>query len=290
MKVQSIARWQWVILGVLLGLGLWSARRPDGQLPLAGESLNNQHTFEQRLFSRIGGQPLFKDVAVSRHVIAADSAHPQPVYLVTGKTCDGTVKPDGKYHWNSAFYVARVPYRPTNAAASFGVKLDSSLVFPRAGNEKTVVDFLRAAREAGNVQFSNAWWRTYPFWTWFDGSVLIVGILWPCVIDLIVYGRLIRPREKRPVSLVGVKGTSAAKIPASTFASQTGTDDQAIDTQQPVADVAPVASTASVVRPLASDTPKAPVDDVKDHPSFQAKPEDYYPTEQRRKSKPDPAK
>jgi hypothetical protein len=284
MSIQSVARWKWLALGALVGLLLWGAQRTDrNDLPMTGESLNDQGAFERRLLTRLGGQPLFKEVVVSRHIVAADPAHPQTVYVVTGKSCDGTVQPDGHYHWSAAFFVARVPYRPTNQATSRRVRVSSTLT-SHGVDGPTVVDFLRAAHAAGGVDYTYAWWRTYPFFAWFGGSVLLMGVIWPCVIDLAFYGRLIRPREQRAASLANVPGTtSVAKTPVPQVprAAIQEQDEQPVVLAQPAPP--PAAPTASPVRPLASESPAAIVEDNHDHPDFRAKPEDFYPTQKRAK-------
>src|SRR6266566_3870794 len=43
---------------------------------------------------------------------------------------------------------------------------------------------------------------------WIAGGVLVIGIIWPTVINLVVFGKLRRPREEKGISLMGVKGAT----------------------------------------------------------------------------------
>src|SRR6266566_4531767 len=44
---------------------------------------------------------------------------------------------------------------------------------------------------------------------WIAGGVLVIGIIWPTVINLLVFGKLRRPREEKGISLMGVIGIIA---------------------------------------------------------------------------------
>ena len=284
MSIQSVARWHWLIISALVGLLLWGAQRPDkDDLPASGESINDQRTFERRLLTQLGGQPLFKDVAVSRHVLASESAQPRTVYVVTGKSCDGTVQPDGKYHWLPAFFVAPVPYFPTDQAISRGVKFDFVSAF-RAGAQPTVLDFLVAAKATGRVSYSVAWWRTYPFAAWFGGSVLLIGVIWPCLIDLVYFGRLIRPRQPRGQSLANVIGTTTKPKAAAVEIPISADQDSQEQIETITAPTPPAAAAPPPVHPLSSDSPVAAAAENREQSEFAVKPEDFYPTQKRRKA------
>ncbi|HEX4793845.1 MAG TPA: hypothetical protein VH370_08645 [Humisphaera sp.] len=246
MSIQSIARWQWLLIGMAIGLPLWAAQRHDaGDLPVTGECLNDQSAFERRLLTNLGGQPMFKNVRASRQVFVVPGAQPRTVYVVTGKSCDGVVQPDGNFHWIPAFFVAPVPYQPAmNLRALQTPARPDVAAYWRQIQEPTVVDFLKLAHDARGVRFTNAWWVTYPFAAWFGGAVLMIGIVWPCVIDLLAHGRLVRPRPARGVSLLGVQAH------------------------------APATDAGGGENPTQAPDPSG-------SRKFQAKPEDYYPTEDR---------
>jgi hypothetical protein len=270
MNLLSLNRWQWLAVGVGVGLLVGGARRwyTDGRPP-AGECITLQESFEQRLLTRIGGQPQFKNVFVSRQALDAGGGRREIVDLVTGKSCDGTVQPDGKYHWNPAYFIAPIPYRPKT-------DLRDGLA-GKSVEHAGVTDFLRLARAHGGPSFTNAWWETYPFASRLAIAVIAIGLIWPCLIDLIVYGRLLRPRESK-VRLPAPKPSPAAAGPSSIL---------------PKSDELPEPSTAPApCRPeggqhepgpvLAGEVdPPAHPEEPHDPKHFGARPEDYYPTELR---------
>jgi len=247
MAIESIARWQWLLIGAIVGLLLWATHRSSpNELPVDGECINDQATFERRLLTRLGGRPMFKNVQVSRHVIAPPGKPPRIVHVVTGKSCDGIAQPDGNYHWISSFFVATVPYQPATSLRRLSTPTTNASAAWRQIQEPTIIDFLKASHASVGVQYTHAWWVTYPFAAWFGGAVLLIGILWPCLIDWVLYGRLIRPREKPALSLSNVKAVSLSPGP--------------------------------------KHEQHAPAAEPSSHKKFHARAEDFYPTEDRTSS------
>jgi hypothetical protein len=288
MIITQLKRWHWLAISVVVGLCLWAVRRGQvADVSLYGEGLNSQATFEQALLSDVQGIPAFKSIRIYRTVADDGSGRPTPIDVVAGKYCNGTPAPDGKYHWNPFVFVARLPYRPT---------IDLSSEFSRPGMpdaasrwqkipEPSVADFLRLAHDYRSVQFSRAWWNEHLFLTWFGGSVLLIGLIWPCVIDLIVHGRLIRPPTEKGIDLGKVK------LPAPQHAE--GPSVQDLDRlreleeelEHGLADAVPVvvasASAESPIRELQATAQTTLIADEHEHKNYRRKADDFYPTEDR---------
>ncbi len=67
-----------------------------------------------------------------------------------------------------------------------------------AAQGQTVVDYLeRMSREKG-VSYRYAWWN-HPHWQraiWTAGSFVLVGLVWPTVVNVLAFGTLRRPPEE----------------------------------------------------------------------------------------------
>src|SRR5690348_5944342 len=115
MRLESVQRWQWVLIGLLVGLTWWGARRwgnGDGLLDGPGECINDRATFERALITRLENRPLFKDVMVHRRTIDGRDLH-----IVTGLYCSGRPDAkDNKYRWRPAAFVAPIPYQSVYGA------------------------------------------------------------------------------------------------------------------------------------------------------------------------------
>ena len=87
-------------------------------------------------------------------------------------------------------YVAPVPYHPKHAPAAPPVRGD------------TVTAYLNSLE----VRYVRAWWADprYAALLWVGGSVIAVGLVWPTLINLLVYGRWRRPPEQKGVDLGSV--------------------------------------------------------------------------------------
>ena len=198
MNVASVKRWQWVAVGLLVGLALWGARRwgAAGGLYADGRCINDQGTFERALLRKVGGRPLFKDVHVHRQRLADGKLGSREVHVVTGRYCTGRPDAsDNQYHWRPAVFIASIPYQPKSGARS---SLDSkALARFDTSPSPTVVEFLAAVERANGPSYAHAWWETYPALSRIGGSVLLIGVVWPTLVNLLAFGRLTRPREER---------------------------------------------------------------------------------------------
>ena len=218
MYVERVKRWQWLLLSVLVGLALWYARRPDASdLARYGEGLNDPAAFENALFGAVDGVPRVQGLTVHRQAIDDGAGSRRTAYVVSGDYCDGRPDPiDGTFRWRPRFFLAPVPYRARMNLYNLGGTDDEAAEAVRRYERMespTVLDFLRLLETAKVVSYTHAWWRTYPAATWVGGSVLLVGVVWPTVINLLAYGRLTRPREEKGVDLSKVRSTATPAPP-----------------------------------------------------------------------------
>jgi hypothetical protein len=70
-----------------------------------------------------------------------------------------------------------------------------------------VLDFLDSLGKTAGVQYRYAWWgwATTPLAKWVFFSLVLLGGVWPTIINLLTFGSLTRPREEKGVSLLHVK-------------------------------------------------------------------------------------
>src|ERR1700684_1177301 len=142
MQIESIKRWQWLILSVIVGFAIGYARSwQAGDLPAYGEGLNEQQLFERRVRSRAGNNPLFKDIRVSRQILDDGAGSSETVYLVSGKSVGEDAKAGDAY--KNMWYAAHIPYRP---ALDITGSADAVARW-NAISEPTVVDWLELAHE-----------------------------------------------------------------------------------------------------------------------------------------------
>jgi hypothetical protein len=281
MGIARVRRWQWVVIGLVVGFAVARVRESWGPFAYGdfGECMNDQKAFEHALVADHDGAPLFKDVAV--YPVRLDGGR-ETVHLVSGTYYDGsaTVGADGRAEsvWRPRCYVARIPYpAPAGAAAAAG-----------SPSSYTVVDYLDGLRGQG-VSYTYTWWYD-PRWAtaaWTAGSFAMIGLVWPTVINLLVFGSPLRPREARGVSLAGVKGSGVSRAaeaqPAPDDASAAIADlDEELAAGVITSQRETVPSTPAPVRQLdggGGELPAPAVAVAGQAKSFGRDADDYYPTE-----------
>jgi hypothetical protein len=208
--VASVKRWQWLLAGAVVGAALWGANRwQASDLARFGDTMNDPLRFEQALTARVAGVPAFKDVSVRREALSDGAGSSRTVHVVTGRFCDGQLDPaDGKYHWRPTVFVAPIPYRAATYLPDV-VSTDEALRF-EAIPDPTILELLEVLKRAKGVEYAYAWWNNYPLLTWFGGSVVLIGVVWPTAVNLLVYRSLFRPREEKGVDLGNVSTAPAA--------------------------------------------------------------------------------
>ena len=136
-------------------------------------------------------------------------------HVAAGKYFSGTPEiKDGQWqaNWVPYCFIADVPYRPL-----------SSLDKPTDPNS-TVMTYLDSLKASHGVSYTYAWWQHPRFSPalWFGGSVVLIGVVWPTLLNLLLFGSILRPREEKGLSLRNVTA------PPATAQQQQGSDENAI--------------------------------------------------------------
>jgi hypothetical protein len=282
-----LKRWHWAMIAIAIGLAAGYAALPTSlDVRAYGEGLNGPKDYERNLIRDTEGRRRFTDLVVHRQSVTTPSGGTREAWIVSGTYCGNAPEPsDRKWHWRPKFFVADEPYNPAVALAELtgGVGAERIARFKQLPNP-TVVDFLEILRDMRGVHFTHAWWRTHAMATWFIGSFVLIGLIWPTVIDLVAYGRFIRPREKKEVDRPASTATAPEVRPQVTAEDLEKLNqlDAALEeglkpTAAPATAAVPVAS--APIRKLNGDAqPATAVLDPKDPCTFGAKKDDFYPT------------
>ncbi|HZL36437.1 MAG TPA: type II secretion system protein [Tepidisphaeraceae bacterium] len=173
MNIESLSWWQWVAIGLIMGLALAAAARwRASDQPIGGEGFISQVEFERGLrLPPVMGRSHLANIVV----------HPGngPVDLVTLRR----LEPETLAYQDCKFAAPR-PYAPLGTAG------------PSA--EYRVADFLRAAAKARpELAVRYAWWDdpAVSFAIWTGGSVLVIGGVWPILLRLLIGAGFGRKRE-----------------------------------------------------------------------------------------------
>jgi len=191
MGIENIKRWQWMILGVLVGLGF--AFMNQASLPgndnWSGRKVG-QATFERLAKEKpVAGNPVVKSLRL----------FPAQVSPATGKRVvvvqfDQLIQTKDPQVWEyvPTRFEAVEPYVPTRG--------------PRPAADLTVEQYVaEVARENPALVSRYAWW-TEPKWAytvWGGGGLVVIGIIWPTVVNLLIgagLGRPPKPKEKYDLS------------------------------------------------------------------------------------------
>jgi hypothetical protein len=247
-----------------------------------GLILPDQQQFENALIQDYKGTRLFSDPVVYPHRTTDTSGKSSLVYIVSGRYWDGhPQEKNGKVvaEWLPRCFIARTPYKPRiGLSDSTGRVVDE---FP------TVIGFMAALHDRYGVSYRYAWWAAHPLWTSLIACVILIGGVWPTVINLLTWGKLTRPAEARGLSLWNVrtpKAPTPTPRPAIQFAGGDDLDEQLLSTA-PINGEAQDAS-SDPVRPLATGPLEQAPQSPEDQREFGADDDDYYPTERHHQAKP----
>src|SRR5436853_5771341 len=127
--------------------------------------------------------------------------------------------------WHPYFFIAPSPYKPTKQFAITGTvpqakptlsdrlqTLAEKLHLKTPDEPDGALAYLKALRAQGRVDFTYEWWKAprVSMAVWIAGSLVIVGGLWPTLVNLLIYGTLGRPIEEK-VDLSKVRTAQAPK-------------------------------------------------------------------------------
>jgi hypothetical protein len=263
MNLAALKRWHWLVISVVVGVGLGRAMRLTPEdFASFGTALNSRHRFESALVDRIGDRAGFTDITVSRCRVAGLGERD----IVRGLYCSGVPEKDGAYHWRAYFVDAPVPYV---AASEEGARRLAGV------KEPSVRDLMGAMK----APYMHAWWQSYSMVTWVTGSILIIGILWPTLVNRMAFGRWTRPAEAKGISLWRVKVSPTPGRAVGRPVYVEGRNDEGEQMPEPRA---PQPAAADAPTRTLANQPLAPMAaSALAHKEFGANPDDYYPTEQK---------
>ena len=226
MRFTKLSRWQYAVIGVILGLIAGTIRVYFQDLDLENTTggIGRQDRFERSILEPIVydgiSYPQWKDLYIVRVrdpskksglcYLVVGRYHESGQYRILSHTPDG--KPDVK--WSEHFFKSPEPYRSITPAPSKAGQLSLPSLGPIARiaeilylkepeEPASVIAFLEQFRAThpGSFTYTYQWWRrprlTVAAWTL--GSVIVVGGIWPFIASLLAYGKLFPPPREKPV-------------------------------------------------------------------------------------------
>jgi len=285
-SIADLPRWTWVILGVLLGLLHGSIREwssPKDPTDDYDVLLTDQRQFETALLSERLGHRQFEDVTVYPHRVRDPASGTiRLVHVVTGSYWNGaTTQQDGALHarWDPACFVAPVPYEPLLVPAA-----DGAVASAQALRYDSVLDYLALLRERRGVRFRFAWWwwAVRPTATSAVAGAVLVGGVWPTVLNLVAFGRLTRPRRARIPWLRRARAPRhESPVPGAPNLLHEFPPHPESVSPTPVDATAPPALTASSSTLATADSMLPSAGGAHEDRHYGARPDDFYPTELR---------
>ena len=276
MNVASVRRWQWVTVGLVAGALYGYAREAaanfDDALAAYGERRIGQRDFEAALGRKVQGRPALTDLVVTPHRLGGTRDRTITVHVVSGLYCDGQTRvEDGRraVRWEPAYFVASTPYRPAGTSAEFA----------------DVAAYLATSPAAESVRYARWWWVGRPLVVWTAAGFGVVGLVWPTVVNLVVFGTWRRPREAREISLWGAGKTppEATRPPMDDGAALAELERRLeVSLGDAVAAAPALVATTPAVKALRGEAAlPASIADAGKPKDFGAEKEDFYPTELR---------
>ena len=283
MKLEQLRRWQWACLAIVLGVLAAQVQLHWTRPPLAeGSFVASPRRFESWLLRKTNGKPALRNV-VAHPVRNSLDVPPGTRWVVTAERryIDGgvpTLVPIAFAAPDPYKPQTRLDYLSSPAAAQSVARLHS---MPRP----SLLDYLATLHAAAGIQYRVAWWED-PWLAraiWVGVSLLLIGGVWPTLINLIVYHSFTRPAQAKVCQVQPVPASAAkagSQFPAAAdMASQLeaeieGSAGAADDGQIPDhADPAPPVRKLNAERIAAITPPQSEAAG-----EFEAKPDDYYPT------------
>jgi len=287
MQFAALSRWHWIVIAVLIGLVIGLVRSADDG-DLHGINVNgyglilaDQQQFENSLIQDYEGTRLFSDPVIYPHRSTDAAGKPTLVYIVAGRYWDGHPREkNGKTvaEWLPRCFIATTPYKPRVGLSDGSGKVIQE--FP------TVIEFMGALRNRYGVSCRYAWWAVYPAWTSLGICTVLIGGVWPIVINLLTWGRFTRPPEAKALSLWGVRAPKAPPSTPKPAVQYSGPDDleeqlHSAATSNPTSEEASTPNRLLATGPLDAVTQR-PADERE----FAADDDDFYPTERHPHAKP----
>ena len=205
MQLRNIRRWQWIAIGLLFGAATgWVRHARPPNMGKYERIISGRLEFEDALLSEEQGLRRFRNLVVYPASLR-DEGGSRTVHIVAGDYFDGKLETIGGNlcaRWRKACFVAETPFRRQSGHS-------------QAGGHGTVLNYLDTLAKRG-VHYTYGWWRR-PLWAtvlWAGAGVLVIGLAWPTLVNLLVFGSIFRPREERGTDLSKVRLTQAQPAPA----------------------------------------------------------------------------
>ena len=217
MSLIDVTRWQWILIGLVLGLVVGYVRHQYTDADPSGYGSMTQLEFENavnwtRDANASGDQPpILGKVDVIR---IRDPRHPdRRSYALTLMHWNGTRlevarRDDGMFDmkYRPKIFVAPNPYlvggktpaKPPAASQSTIERLAERLHIKDPDPPGTVLDYLRGIETTHGIPHTFKWWREQraSMVIWLAGCFVVIGLIWPTVINLATFGTFTRPREE----------------------------------------------------------------------------------------------
>ena len=295
MNVTALRRWHWTLIGLLVGALYGYVRESSANFYDELTSFNSrrigQREFEAAIISDFHGKRRFTDLSVRPYRLAASGGPTVTVHVVSGLYFDGrTQVENGRVaaRWEPAYFVASLPYFPIPAPPR-----TAPATGPAGGTAGTsaqldnVMAYLRSPPRGGSIPFEYAswWWLSRPQVLWTCIGVLVIGGVWPTIVNLLAFGMLLRPAEAKALSLWRAtpaadetKPTPPALDPAALDALERELAGASADA---VAAPAPAVPAKPAIRALrgGAETDAAATAAAQGQKDFGKADEDFYPTE-----------
>ncbi|HEX5245059.1 MAG TPA: hypothetical protein VFW23_17505, partial [Tepidisphaeraceae bacterium] len=233
--------------------------------------LSDQQAFENGLVEDFKGTKLFSDPVVYPHW-TTEAGKQKLVYIVTGQYWDGQSQTrNGKTvaEWTPRCVITQTPYKPR-----IGIPDAKGQV---VAEYPSVVQFLDALHRVYKVNYHYAWWAVYPVLTWIVGCAIVIGGIWPTLVNLLTFGTLTRPPEVKAVSLWNILGTKRRHVPKFAYSAPQG--DEEDELLAPSTPAENPETTAPAAQPLATAPLEIVPQDAQEQHSYGADKDDFYPTE-----------
>ena len=280
MNLPNLKGWQWVGVGLTLGLVVGLLRNFANELGVAdyGETINGRVDFERALVRDVelgdgSSVRAFRGLTVYPDRLAGDGGM-RPVYVVTGSFIGR-----GRTNPQSGQVEAKVERRSFVADAGPYRSQTDGREFP------SVMAYLDSLSPAG-VRYTYAWWNdgrwTVP--TWAGAGVVLVGFAVPSLLNLLKYGSLRAPREAveaveaRPAPAAAPSAEPAPAGLADPINSYNEGLEQQLDNDAARPAPAPAAAFAQV-KQLRGEAVEAHAGDAGPGKAFGRREDDFYPTE-----------
>ena len=317
MSLQNLKRWHWVLISLIVGAVLGNIRHFAMSPDLDTRGSMTQREFEMALARNKAAkesgnrtQAIFSTIVVTRISDPRDRkkpAHKVDVQYWSGSRWDTTRREDGKAEivTRPKMFIAPIPFHPAGGKADAGShykgstlqRLAETLRLKPKEETGTVIDYLAQVGPASGIEYSYKWHhdRKVQMAGWMSASFVLVGLIWPTLVNLMYFGSLTRPKDETGVSLWNVKNPSASAKTDKPAVSQAEQDKlSALEAEltaklggfganTPRASIPEEDEEAPppVIKPLST----TPVEEMtaaeRERHEFKQKQDDFYPTERR---------